>query len=620
MAANAGSMFQYWKRFDLQLLQRELDATATQLANRQDESEQSRKKLIDQSRDFKKNTPEDVRKQVAPLLKSFQGEIDALSKRSKEAEGSFLNVYKTLIDVPDPAPALELGQQLQLKLQRMHDIETENLKLRETLEDYNKEFTEVKNQEVTIKALKEKIREYEQSLKNQAENLVQEKQVQLHNDYAEKERKLQESQESMSSKLVEAEHKAQSLQTALETTQAELFDLKTKYDEDCTAKADEIEMVMTDLERANQRAEAAQREADTLREQLTSSNQSLQLTTQIQTTPDMVRCPIAVSRSSLEAELGAKDRETVQLVEDVQRLQASLSKLRESSSTQITQLQIQLSTKTATLKQLEEKLQEQADYEEVKKELSAEQRALILKLEHDLSSIQTMSSMLRPDGADLTSMIDTIPEPIKEATAMFAGMAPQGELPQGQMDSLLSIISSQRERFRSRNQELEAESRSVKVTMQALQSELDSLRADNIKLYEKIKFLQSYPGRAGGSDDMVTVRYSSQYEERLDPFASFSKRERHHRYLSLSPWDKVTLSLGRGILSNKMARTVTFFYTLFLHCLVFLVLYKIAWSESIGRDCSAFCAKKYSDHLHRFQDNWGSIHDVSDLQVRKSEF
>lgn len=28
----------------------------------------------------------------------------------------------------------------------MHDIETENTKLRETLEDYNKEFAEVKNQ------------------------------------------------------------------------------------------------------------------------------------------------------------------------------------------------------------------------------------------------------------------------------------------------------------------------------------------------------------------------------------------------------------------------------------------------------------------------------------------
>lgn len=45
------------------VLQKELDATATQLANRQDESEQSRKKLIDLSREFKKNTPE-VRKSV----------------------------------------------------------------------------------------------------------------------------------------------------------------------------------------------------------------------------------------------------------------------------------------------------------------------------------------------------------------------------------------------------------------------------------------------------------------------------------------------------------------------------------------------------------------------------
>uniref|UniRef100_A0AAQ5ZB14 Protein CASP n=1 Tax=Amphiprion ocellaris TaxID=80972 RepID=A0AAQ5ZB14_AMPOC len=629
MAANAGSMFQYWKRFDLQQLQKELDATATQLANRQDESEQSRKKLIDLSREFKKNTPEDLRKQVAPLLKSFQGEIDALSKRSKEAEAAFLNVYKKIIDVPDPVPVLELAQQLQLKLQRMHDIETENTKLRETLEDYNKEFAEVKNQEVTIKALKEKIREYEQSLKNQAENLAQEKQLQLHNDYAEKERKLQESQDSMSSRLEEAEHKAQSLQTALETTQAELFDLKTKYDEESTAKY---------------RAEAAQREAESLREQLSLSNQSQQLSSPAKADE---QAPEAASNSSLEAELRAKERETAQLVEDVQRLQASLTKLRETTSSQITQLEEQLSSKSAVLKELEEKLQKQADYEEdsskslevlllernrslqsesaalriANTELSgrytelqvefsaavrtsAEQKELILKLEHDLSTIQAMSSLPRPDadGSEVGDM-GNIPEPIKEATAMFSGIPEKpASLPQGQMDSLLSIISSQRERFRSRNQELEAENRSMQQTMQALQNELDSLRADNIKLYEKIKFLQSYPGRAGGSDDTV-MRYSSQYEERLDPFASFSKRERQRRYLSLSPWDKATLSLGRVILSNKMARTIAFFYTLFLHCLVFLVLYKTAWSESIGRDCSAFCAKKYSDHLHRFHEN-----------------
>lgn len=43
---------------------------------------------------------QEIRKQVAPLLKSFQVEIDSLSKRSKAAEAAFLTIYKRLIDVP----------------------------------------------------------------------------------------------------------------------------------------------------------------------------------------------------------------------------------------------------------------------------------------------------------------------------------------------------------------------------------------------------------------------------------------------------------------------------------------------------------------------------------------
>uniref|UniRef100_A0A673GZH1 Protein CASP n=1 Tax=Sinocyclocheilus rhinocerous TaxID=307959 RepID=A0A673GZH1_9TELE len=628
--SSAASVCRYWTRFDLQQLQRELDSSATLLASRQDDSEQSRKKLIDQSRNFKKNTPE----------VSYITCVDQLFKSFPEGSVNCGRLFILCVCV-----CVCLSQQLHLKVQRMHDIDTENQKLRETLEEYNKEFAEVKNQEVTIKTLKEKIRDYEQSMRSQAENLALEKHQQIHKDYAEKERSFQESHESLVGKLQEAELKAQTLQTALERTQTELFDLKTKYDEEST------------------RAEAAEREVEALREQLTSANKSTQPPTRIDSTPYTDESGELVSRSSLESELSAKEREMLQLVEDVQRLQASLSTLRESSAAQISQLQQQLKSQTATL---QEKLQTQTDYEEVKKELSmlksmefgpcdrstaqdsckplevllleknrslqsesaslriantelssrcaslqlelssavktsAEQKELILKLEQDLSTIQTMS---RPDaeGADSSAVI--VPEPIKEATALFTGVggSPQTDLPQGQMDSMLSIISSQRERYRSRNQELEAANSSLQQTSQALQSQLDSLRADNIKLYEKIKFLQSYPNRAGDSDDTV-MRYSSQYEERLDPFTSFSKRERHRRYQSLSPWDKATLSLGRVILSNKMARTVAFFYTLMLHCLVFLVLYKAAWSESIGRDCAAFCAKKYSDHLHRFHED-----------------
>uniref|UniRef100_A0A8C3KPG3 Homeobox protein cut-like n=1 Tax=Calidris pygmaea TaxID=425635 RepID=A0A8C3KPG3_9CHAR len=370
----------------LSLSKRELDATATILANRQDESEQSRKKLIEQSLSF--------------------SSIDALGKRSKEAEAAFLNVYKRLIDVPDPVPALDLGQQLQLKVQRMHDIETENQKLRETLEEYNKEFAEVKNQEVTIKALKEKIREYEQTLKNQAENIALEKEQKLQNDFAEKERKLQETQMSTASKLEEAEHKVQALQTALEKTRTELFDLKTKYDEETTAKADEIEMIMTDLERANQRAEVAQREAETLREQLSSANKSLQLATQIQKAPDVEQAIEVLTRSSLEVELAAKEREIAQLVEDVQRLQGSLTKLRENSSSQISQLEQQLTAKNSTLKQLEEKLKGQADYEEKQTShfdfLQDASKPLEVLLLEKNRSLQSENATLRITNSDLS--------------------------------------------------------------------------------------------------------------------------------------------------------------------------------------------------------------------------
>lgn len=56
---------------------------------------------------------------------------------------------------------------------------------------------------------------------------------------------------------------------------------------------------------------------------------------------------------------------------------------------------------------------------------SADQKALILKLEHDLSTIQAMSTLPRPDaeGSELSGL-SNIPEPIKEATAMFTSTSP----------------------------------------------------------------------------------------------------------------------------------------------------------------------------------------------------
>lgn len=51
-----------------------------------------------------------------------------------------------LIWFADPVVALEHAMTIQKKMQRMQDLEIENKQLRETLEEYNTEFAEVKNQ------------------------------------------------------------------------------------------------------------------------------------------------------------------------------------------------------------------------------------------------------------------------------------------------------------------------------------------------------------------------------------------------------------------------------------------------------------------------------------------
>ncbi len=91
-----------------------------------------------------------MRKAVAPILKSFQIEIDSLSKRSKAAEKAYLEIYRSLSDLSgknwsifldgfigfyfeDPVPALEYAQTLQKRAEKVSDLELENQKLRETL-------------------------------------------------------------------------------------------------------------------------------------------------------------------------------------------------------------------------------------------------------------------------------------------------------------------------------------------------------------------------------------------------------------------------------------------------------------------------------------------------------
>jgi homeobox protein cut-like len=148
MATKLQTLALFWQNFGLADVQKRLDEVATDITTRQDETDHSRKCLIELLREFKKSNNDEIKQSVAPVVKSFQNEVDSLAKRSKAAEKAFFDIYKTMADMPDPLPILEQSvernQQLASKIQ---DFEIETKQLRETMGDQAKEIMELKTKE-----------------------------------------------------------------------------------------------------------------------------------------------------------------------------------------------------------------------------------------------------------------------------------------------------------------------------------------------------------------------------------------------------------------------------------------------------------------------------------------
>lgn len=163
---------------------------------------------------------------------------------------------------------------------------------------------------------------------------------------------------------------------------------------------------------------------------------------------------------------------------------------------------------------------------------------------------------------------------------------------------------------------------------QAAKNQVDELRADNVKLYEKIRYLQSYSGSqtaaqrtrgGGGGPDHVLNKYSSQYEDSISPFQEFSSNERKRRYMNLNPGDRLTLTLGRAVLGNKHARLIFVAYAIIVHLLIFVVLYKYSHvgvsRYNLAETCHQFFAAHHLsqetavDHAHGIHFDSQQLHD-----------
>ncbi|KAG5398355.1 hypothetical protein IGI04_020169 [Brassica rapa subsp. trilocularis] len=634
----------FWKEFDLEKEKSILDEQGLRIAENQENSQKNRRKLAESTRDFKKASPEDKLGMFNSLLKGYQEEVDNITKRAKFGENAFLNIYQKLYEAPDPFPALASIAEQERKLS---EVESENRKMKVELEEYRTEATHLKNQQATIRRLEERNRQLEQQMEEKIKEVVEIKQRNLAEENQKTLELLKDREQALQDQLRQAKDSVSTMQKLHELAQSQLFELRAQSDEEKATKQSELGLLMDEVERAQTRLLTLEREKGHLRSQLQTANEDTEnknsdsvdsnnmlensltakekiiselnmeihniettlaneredyvaeikklnsllnkkdtvieeMTEELQERPSAklvddlrkkVKILQAVGYNSIEAE----DWDAATTGEEMSRMESLLLDKNRKMEHEVTQLKVQLSEKTSLLEKAETK------GEELTAKVN-EQQKLIQKLEDDI--LKGYSSKERKGAL------------FNEWEFSEAGVAEQSESPMDQkhvptdqdQSSMLKVICSQRDRFRARLRETEEEIRRLKEKIGFLTDELEKTKADNVKLYGKIRYVQDYNHdkvvsrgskkyvedlESGFSSD-VESKYKKIYEDDINPFAAFSKKEREQRVKDLGIRDRITLSSGRFLLGNKYARTFAFFYTIGLHVLVFTCLYRMS--------------------------------------------
>ncbi|KAL6758283.1 CASP C terminal-domain-containing protein [Haematococcus lacustris] len=257
------AVYRSWQGLDLESLRVQMDEVGMKIAEHQEEAMQNRKKLAEATREFKRQAP-DI-KGMGPLLKQYQDEIDRLSKRSKHSETAYLELYQKLYEAPDPAPALATALET---ASRAAELEAQCRKIAQELAEYKAESSSIKNQDLTIRKLEDRVRGLEAALEEKGLEVAEARaQAEAEADAA-RMAQMQERELQLTAMLAEAQASLVSMQRLHTSTQNQLFSLQSQSEEEQLSRQVELELASSELDRAQERLVALEREKQRLQQQL----------------------------------------------------------------------------------------------------------------------------------------------------------------------------------------------------------------------------------------------------------------------------------------------------------------------------------------------------------------
>jgi homeobox protein cut-like len=169
---------------------------------------------------------------VNEMLKGYQEEIDQLSKRSKFSETAFLGIFKSIYEVQDPIQCIESLMETVMKGSTTQ-LEIERLK--GELGQYDEEFRQLKNQDITIRRLEDQLAEYREQNEDKIAEEIKKKAEQIEQKAAYKLSEMKEVQLSVEKQMAMTVQAMKHAQDSADRAQTQLYEVSSQGEQKITA-------------------------------------------------------------------------------------------------------------------------------------------------------------------------------------------------------------------------------------------------------------------------------------------------------------------------------------------------------------------------------------------------
>ncbi|KAK6746059.1 hypothetical protein RB195_012274 [Necator americanus] len=350
------SYLRSWKNVSWENVQLRVDGEIKAIGNRQDEAEEGRKMLVEESNKYRQNTDKETRRVAIPLIKAFQKEVDQLTVRGKATEAALIEICSQLTNLPDPTPILEQAIVWKAQAEKTNIAVEEANHLRTQIGLVQTELADLKNQDVTIRQLRDTIAKLEEEKVKEVEKAIEEIERELRDEFSVRDHETTMRSDKLKAENAALEKKVSELEALMRDAQRRLDTVRVAADRKEALENEQIDILTRDLNDANRRVISLESELSRVTVELAEARASSQ-------------------RGGLEdiAALGGlmkeKDEQIARLTEENRRLQEAAAIDAKKTRAQCDELTTELNKKTQQVQQLEALLADQSDYEAIKKEL-----------------------------------------------------------------------------------------------------------------------------------------------------------------------------------------------------------------------------------------------------------